>query len=62
MVAKLKNDLLAEEFVKLMEHMGATFVDVTPKRRDRKVIRQENYKQPAKSKLSKNILITANMP
>lgn len=30
---KLKNDKLTEGFIKLMTDMGATFIDVTPKKK-----------------------------
>ncbi len=36
---KMKNQKLAEEFMKLMTDMGATFIDVTPKKKKpRKII------------------------
>ncbi len=30
---KMKNQKLAEDFMKLMTDMGATFIDVTPKKK-----------------------------
>lgn len=43
---KMKNQKLAEDFMKFMTDMGATFIDVTPKKDKRlkkSVITGENY-------------------
>lgn len=36
---KVKNDKLTEGFIKLMTDMGATFIDVTPKRKKKPKIK-----------------------
>lgn len=46
---KLKNQKLAEDFMKFMTDMGATFIDVTPKKKKPR----KNYLPKSQKKLAR---------